>query len=151
MGMGYAKVKIDPVDAKKIEAAVKPFGVKLMPLEKMHVTLMYDKSNPDIDPGVRKDTHYIARVTGVERMGEPGSKWEAVALQLTCPELKGRHLALRARGFKHSYDEVKLHLSLAYGTDNVSKIPVIEKLIKDGKIPEKIHLGRETWKVLEDD
>ena len=47
MGKGYAKLMVDPVDAKKIEKAVKPFGVKLMPLEKMHLTLMYDKSNPD--------------------------------------------------------------------------------------------------------
>jgi len=150
MGKGYAKLSIDPVDAKKIEKAVKPFGVKLMPLEKLHLTLMYDTRNPDIEPGVKKDTRYIATVTGVERMGEPGSKWEAVALQLKCPELKSRHLALRARGFKHSYPDLKLHVSLAYGTENVKLIPVIEKLIADGKIPNKLHLDRETWEVLED-
>lgn len=150
-GKGYAQLSIDPLDAKKIEAAVKPFGVKLMPLEKLHVTLMYDKSNPEINPGVKPDTHYIATVTGVERMGEPGSKWEAVALQLNCPELKGRHLALRARGFSHSYPDFKIHMSLAYGTENVKLIPLIEKLLADGKIPNKIHLGRETWEELKDD
>lgn len=150
MGKGYAKLLVDPVDAKKIEKAVRPFGVKLMPLEKLHMTLMYDERNPEIDPGVKKDTRYVASVTGVERMGEPGSKWEAVALQLKCPELKARHLALRAMGFKHSYDDLKLHMSLAYGTENVKLIPLIEKLIADGKIPGKIHLDRETWKTLED-
>ncbi len=150
MGKGYAKLLVDRTDAKKIEAAVKPFGVKMMPLDKLHLTLMYDTRNPDIDPGVKKDTHYIATVTGVEHMGEPGSKWEAVALQLSCPEIKGRHLALRARGFKHSYDDLKLHVSLAYGPENVKLIPLIEKLIADGKIPSKIHLDRETWMPLDD-
>lgn len=150
MGKGYAKLLVDRTDAKKIEAAVKPFGVKLMPLDKMHLTLMYDKSNPDIDPGVKKDTRYIAKVTGVEHMGEPGSKWEVVALQLECPELKARHLALRARGFKHSYDDLKLHVSLAYGPENVKLIPLIEKLLADGKLPSHIHLDRETWEPLDD-
>lgn len=151
MGKGYAKLLVDPVDAKRIEKAVKPFGVKLMPLDELHSTLMYDTRNPDIDPGMKKDTRYIATVTGVERMGEPGSKWEAVALQLSCPEIRARHLALRARGFKHSYDDLKIHVSLAYGTENVKLIPVIEKLIKEGKIPSKLHLDRETWKELKDD
>lgn len=150
MGKGYAKLLVDPVDARKIEKAVSPFGVKMMPLEKLHLTLMYDKSNPDIEPGVKKDTRYIAKVTGVEHMGEPGSKWEAVALQLECPELKARHLALRARGFQHSYPDIKLHVSLAYGPQNVKLIPLIEKLITDGKIPNKLHLDRETWEPLED-
>lgn len=150
MGKGYAKLLVDRTDAKKIEAAVKPFGVKMMPLDKLHLTLMYDTRNPDIDPGVKKDTHYIATVTGVEHMGEPGSKWEAVALQLSCPEIKGRHLALRARGFKHSYDDLKLHVSLAYGPENVKLIPLIEKLLADGKLPSHIHLDRETWKPLDD-
>lgn len=148
---GYAHVKVDPTDAKKIHDVLNGFGIKVMDPSKLHVTLMYDVNNPDIDPGVRKDTFYQATVTGVEHMGEPGSKWEAVALQLECPELRGRHLALRARGFKHSYKDLKLHMSIAYGAAVVKKLALVRELLKDGKLPSKIKLGQETWAPIKED
>ena len=151
MGNGYANVKVDPTDAKKLQAVLKAVGINSMPAEKMHVTLMYDTRNPEIDPGVKKDTFYIAKVVGVERMGEPGSKWEAVALKLECPELKGRHLALRARGFKHSYPSMDPHMSIGYGADVVKKLPLIEKLFEQGKFPDKLHLGNENWDKIKED
>lgn len=151
MGKGYANVKVDPTDAKKIQAVLKTVGVETMPADEMHVTLMYDTSNPELDPGLRKDTYYIASVVGVERMGEPGSKWEAIALKLVCPELKGRHLALRARGYKHSYPSLDLHMSLAYGPKVVKKLPLIHKLFEQGAFPDKLHLGNENWDTAKED
>lgn len=148
---GYAKVKPDGLDAKKIIKALENAGIKGMEEKKLHVTLMYDKRNPDIDPRATPDARYQARVTGIEHLGEPGSKWESAVLKLDCPNLVGRHLVLRTKGFEHSYPKYNCHMSLGYGSDIVKQIPKLNKMLKDGAFPQTIMLSGERWKPIQDD
>lgn len=148
MSKGYASVKITQESASELEKLFKLAGVSTMPKNKFHITLMYDVTNPEIDV-TPKDRRYTAKVTGVERMGKRGSKWEAIALTLSCPELEARHRELKSMGFKHSYPTFKCHMSIAY-KPKVSDIDLVNLLFKLGNIPEKIHFSNETWKPIEE-
>lgn len=148
MSKGYASVKITQESGQELEKLFKLAGIKAMPRKDMHITLMYDVSNPDIDV-TPKDRRYTVKVTGVERMGKRGSKWEAIALTLSCPELEARHRELKAMGFKHSYSEFKCHMSIAY-KPKVSDIDLAKLLFKLGNIPEKLHFSNESWKPIKE-
>lgn len=145
---GYAEVKVAAADAAKIHAVLKAAGVDVLDPKKLHVTLMYDRKNPDIDPG-KSDAKYTAKVTGVERMGEKGSKWEAVTLNLECPELTGRHVVLRSKGFDYDYPVYKPHMSIAYGAA-VKDLGKVKALMAEGKLPSVIHLEHETWEPVDE-
>lgn len=132
MGKGYISVKLQADDAKKISDVLKLANVSAEPIiaSKMHVTVMYDVSNPDIDVLHDKDKVFKAKVLGVERLGEKGSKWEAVALVLESTDLEKRHNFLKSAGFKHSYPKFKCHMSLLYkpAEGDFDKIDLIYKL-----------------------
>lgn len=66
-------------------------------------------------------------------MGKRGSKWEAIALTLSCPELEARHRELKSMGFKHSYSDFKCHMSIVY-KPKVSDIDLVNLLFKLGNI-----------------
>jgi hypothetical protein len=148
---GYAQVKPDSLDAKKIVKALTAAGVKGMDVNKLHVTLMYDKRNPDIDPKASPEARYQARISGIEHLGEPGSKWEAAVLKLDCPNLVGRHMVLRTKGYEHSYPKYNCHMSIGYGTDIVKQIPKLRKMLEQGDFPTTIMLSGETWEPIKED
>lgn len=148
---GYAQVKPDSLDAKKIIKALTNAGIKGMDQNELHVTLMYDKRNPNIDPKASPEARYQARITGIEHMGEPGSKWEAAVLKFDCPNLVGRHMVLRTKGFEHSYPKLNLHMSLGYGPDIVKQIPRLKMMLDKGEFPQTIMLAGERWEPIEED
>lgn len=149
---GYAQVKPDPLDAKKIEKTLKGAGIVAgMNPNELHVTLMYDKRNPDIDPKASPEARYQARIVGIERLGEPGSKWEAAVLKLECPNLVGRHIVLRTKGFEHSYPKLNPHMSLGYGKDIVKQIPKLKMMLEKGEFPQTIMLSGESWEPIKED
>jgi len=83
--------------------------------EEMHTTIMYDTSNPQI--AIPEDWFhhtYYAKTRSVERMGEKGSKWEAIAVLLESSAIVDLHEALKERGMTHSYPDFKPHLSIKY-------------------------------------
>lgn len=130
MGKGFVSVKLDSEDAKAVVKVLEKLGVDCITAAKMHVTLMYDKSDPDIKIVHEKDKTFKATVTGVERLGEKGSEWEAIAFSLESPDLCKRHDFLKAAGFKHSYPEYKCHMSLVYkpAIDDFDKIDLVHVL-----------------------
>lgn len=148
MGKGYASLKIDPQSGRELEKLFKLAGINAMPKSDFHVTLMYDQSNPDIDvkPEQRR---YVAHITGVERMGKRGSKWEAIALTLSCPAMEARHRDLKKMGFKHSYDNFKCHMSIAYKPKSTD-IDLANLLFKLGNFPDKLYFIDEKWEPIKE-
>lgn len=138
-GKGYVSLSLDKSQGKDIYKIFKTAGLDSIKASDFHITLMYDESNPEIE--VLKNTKiYSAKISGVERLGKKGSKWEAIALTLTSPEIEKRHKELKNAGFKHSYPEYKCHMSIIYkpaSTDEdiinlIHKLNVLPKVLKFG-------------------
>lgn len=110
----------------------------------LHVTLMYDKSDPEIDPGVNRDS-YPAKIVGVERMGDPTGGYFALALILDCPGMQKRFKELQELGFQHSFPDLKTHISLNYGKETDVIYDAVKRIFEAGKLPEEITLVNESW------
>jgi hypothetical protein len=93
-----------------------------------HITLMYDTHNDKVSEYQPDPTRvFKAIVTGASVMGEPGSKYRAIALHLSCPELQRKHYALRrAFSFQHSYDKYKCHVSIKYRPNEIDEQIVLD-------------------------
>lgn len=146
-GHGYAELQVDLGSGSKLYGAIVPAlpeGADLIPINRLHSTIMYDKRNPDVYP-TKNDKVYTAKVVGVKMLGDPGSRWRACALELDSPAVQARHKELKESGFQHSFDGLLLHVSLCYGEQAAVIYPVIKELFDDGKLPESVVLCKETW------
>lgn len=114
----------------------------------LHATLIYDPRNPDLDPG-RDQSLHKARIIGVERLGNPSGRHYALVLLLESESIQKRFKELLAKGYEHSYPDLKIHVSIHYGDMTDIAFPVLEQAFKDGKLPETMTLGAETWDVLD--
>lgn len=145
---GYCELQVDLNSGIKIQKALEGIEsdtpLDLIPVNKLHATIMYDERNPDIHPS-KSDKLYRTKLVGVKTLGEPGSKWYAAALLLESPEIQARHKQLLDEGFEHSYDDLLLHVSICYGDTTDLVIPYLEKLKSEGKLPETITLCGEVW------
>lgn len=148
---GYAELHVDLASGTKLYNVIVPAceGLDLIPLNKLHSTLMYDESDPDIVPSLSNKV-YKAKIAGVKMLGKVGSKWRACVLLLESEAVLERHEELVKEGFKHSYDGLMLHVSLVYGTDAEVAFPIVEQLFAEKKLPESITLCSETWDQLKD-
>lgn len=157
MKQGYSQLQVDLASKVKIYTALKKMieGTdqekqeevqKLIniPAGELHCTLMYDKRDPDLNPGYVNKV-YKATVTGVERMGTPGGKYYSLALILECDEIQERFKALQEIGFEHSWPDLKLHISLNYGSDVNVMYQIVKDAFDQGKLPSTIRLGLEAW------
>lgn len=151
-GQGYSELQVDLGSSHKLHAAIVsavPEGTKLIPMNKLHATIMYDKRNAEIFP-TKNDKIYKAKIVGVKMLGDPGSRWRAVAVELDCPEVQARFKELLDLGYQHSFDDLLLHVSLCYGEDSAVIYPIIDDLFKSGKLPEYLVLCKETWEECKD-
>lgn len=112
-GKGYSNVTLDKQSSDKIKKVLSDIGVTNV-INRLHVTLVYDRSNPNINFEVDPNKQYKATITDTKAMGEPSSKWYAITLVLDSPELVKRHKDYIDAGFKHSYPQYAPHLSLKY-------------------------------------
>lgn len=145
--VGYSELLVDLNSVCKIYDAIEehlPEGCELQPANKVHCTLMYDQRNPDIIPSMCYDG-YTAKIVDVMTLGNPGSKYYAAVLVLDCPKIKARFEQLIKEGFKHSYDDLLIHVSISYGESTVTVIEILKKLFEEGKLPETIYLCNESW------
>lgn len=154
MGMGYAQLVVDVKSASDMVVAIKKF-LKDHPDEEiwdlinitnneLHATLMYDKRDPDIDPGFNYNT-YKATVTGFEKLGNPNGNYYALVLLLECEAIQERFRTLLDKGFEHSFPDLKIHVSLNYGSQTDIAARVLKKMWDQGLFPKTITLGGETW------
>ncbi|PPD55550.1 MAG: hypothetical protein CTY12_00810 [Methylotenera sp.] len=112
-GKGYGSLTLESSSVDKIKALCKEIGVNGI-ISKLHITVIYDRSNPNISMKLDNTKKYKATVDGVKCLGEPDSKWYAIALELTSPEITAVHKKYIDAGFKHSYPNFIPHLSLKY-------------------------------------
>ncbi len=111
-GKGYVGLKVCKDDVIRITNILSEIGIDV-PLEGLHVTLIYDKTNPDINykPDIKK---YVAYPIDIHVMGKPSSDFYSIALILVSDELISKFNSLKETGFKHSYSEFVPHVSLIY-------------------------------------
>lgn len=151
-GQGYAELQVDLGSGSKLYGAIVPAlpeGSDLISMNRLHATIMYDKSNPDVFP-TKNDKVYTAKIVGVKMLGDPTSRWRACVLELDSDSVQTRHKALKEAGFNHSFDDLLLHVSLCYGEEAAVIYPVIKGLFDDGKLPTELTLCQETWDVCKD-
>lgn len=111
-GKGYINLSVTDKDRDKLFSLLKDLGVKDY-IKDLHVTMMYDRSNPVINYKSNNKT-YKAKIVGAKTLGEPDSKWYSIALELESEELHKRHNELKQLGYKHSYPDFLAHVSLKY-------------------------------------
>lgn len=151
-GQGYSELQVDLGSGSKLYGTIVPAlpeGTDLIPMNRLHATIMYDKRNPEVFP-TKNDKVYTAKIVGVKMLGDPTSRWRACALELDSDSVQKRHKELLEAGYQHSFDTLLLHVSLCYGEEAAVIYPVIEQLFKDGKLPESIVLCQETWEQCKD-
>lgn len=119
MGRGYISLKVDKKHAHLLGALLKVLKINNgIPPKDMHMTLVYDKRNPDIlhNPPT---TNYNAKILDVKTLGPKDSKYKAMVLTVHDPKITTRHKTLLKDGFEHSYPELIQHISLKYhATEN---------------------------------
>lgn len=151
-GVGYAELLVDLASGDKLYKAFDgklSEGIKMIPQNKLHATIMYDVRNPEILPS-RSNKVYKCEVVGIEQLGDVGSKWAAAVILLKSKEVEDRFKTLKAEGFEHSYPDLMLHVSLSYGDPTAEVLPVLQELYKEGKLPATITLCNETWSECKD-
>lgn len=151
-GLGYCELQVDLGSGMKLTRAIlNKVGeeVDLIPVNKLHATIMYDVRNPDVTAS-KSNAVYKCKVVGVKTLGEPGSKWYSAALELECSEVQARHQKLKDEGFDHSYPDLLLHVSISYGESTDAVAPMLEEMLKNGELPTAIVLCNETWDTCND-
>lgn len=143
-GKGYAAVSLDPVQAQGINKIFKLAGIKTLPASKYHVTICYDEDDPVINVPDKSNKHYTAKIVGVERLGKPGSKWEAIALILESESLTKRNKELLDLGFKSKYKKYKCHMSIVYQPTSTD-FDLIELIYKLDVLPKTLKFSNEHW------
>jgi hypothetical protein len=121
---GYVAVRLSDDDSKQLKEFFHESGISV--IDDLHVTLMYDVSNPAFKVEPLHDK-FVGVVSGCKLLGEKGSKWGAVALTLESPDLVSQFNALVNIGYKHSYSEYIPHVSIMY-TPSDDEIQKIEEL-----------------------
>ncbi len=149
---GYGGLRLHKDDARSIIDALFKAGIRgILRTEELHVTLMYDTSNPVLDndqPDM--DMVYKAGIKGIDRYGQKGSRWEAIVLKLDSPDALARHKYLIGKGYRHSYPEFKPHLSLKYQPDE-GDMEKIKELYDTGAFPSTVRLHDEYWEECDGD
>ncbi len=112
-GKGYGSLGLSDSSSKELRDILDGLGISGI-IPDMHVTIMYDRRNPNIDVDIDLSDSYVARVVGIKELGEVGSKWYAIALLLESKELEELHRDCLELGYKHSYSEFVPHLSIKY-------------------------------------
>lgn len=140
-GQGYIALKVNKADATKIHEIANEAGVTdLIPVDEMHMTLIYDKSNPSIDHPLSNET-YDSRIHAIKELGE--GKWKAVVMELLCPEISARHSHLKRLGYSHSYPDFIPHVSIKYKPEKGDLMKLKEVFNKIAEKVPSIRLGDE--------
>lgn len=144
---GYCELQVDLSTGVKLQKALASkldAEMELIPINKLHATIMYDVRDPDIFPS-KSDEVYKCKVVGVKTLGEPGSKWYSAALVLESDAIQARHKKLLDEGYEHSYPDLLLHVSISYGKTTDALVPILDQMFADGELPATVTLCNETW------
>lgn len=157
-GKGYSQLTLSISSAAKICKALRE-GLEDFSKEEMtegndvslniasnelHATLMYDKRDPDIDPGVNRES-YQGTITDVTKLGNPNGEYYALVLEVDSPGVQKRFKELQELGFEHSWPDLRVHISLNYGSATETAYSVVKRIFEQGKFPGEITLVDECW------
>ena len=102
-------------------------------LHDLHVTLAYDKNNPDVLAKPDPDAVFRATVSGVDIYGEDD---KVLVLLLDSPELAAEHARIHACGCaKFDFTPYSPHVSLKYGASQRDVDFVKDFILKPGNPP----------------
>lgn len=134
---------------KALDSLKLPKGLSLIPLKKLHCTLMFDERNIKTTADIEiPPTIYHANVMGVATLGK------AVVLLLSSDEIIRRHFELIDAGFNYSFDNYAPHMSILYtdGKDEACMKQLeavrvqVQQLLTDHKLPNELYFTDEFWK-----
>ncbi len=135
IGQGYGSVQLNKQSSINIKSILKTLKISDI-IDDLHVTLIYDQSNPKINIDIDDSIEYESSIKDIKMLGEPNTKWYAIALTLSSSDLVNRHKDYIKKGFKHSYPNFIPHLSLKYNPseEDIKTITKNLKLFKDIKL-----------------
>ncbi len=150
----YSSVTLDGNSLQKMQRYLKGVGIEMMPLNKIHITVMYSKSRPSSEPKAF-DINGTVEPKSFGIFGKGTSKEPyALVIEVSSPELEKAHRKLKKdHNLKATYPEYKPHISLTYDINRV--LPGIKHLSKKQKetiinifnkmlpeLPKKIHIQK---------
>jgi hypothetical protein len=145
---GYAAVYPSAKGKIALEQAIAKSGLDTnFDMKELHVTLMYDKSNPKLFHPATPGLVYMARVVGADLFGDDQN---TLVLKLDCAALQQRHQYLLSVGYRFSYPDYKPHLTIKIpaGQDDLN---TINAAITAGMFDQEIELGDEQWSPIKED
>ncbi|WP_298751841.1 hypothetical protein [uncultured Arcobacter sp.] len=144
---GFVSVSLDIDSANSLYDLLISIGVSNpVEPEEMHATVAYDENNPYIKGCISNNVYKMYEPFNIERMGNVGSKWEAIAVQFTSSSLKFRHNDFVEMGIKSKYPSFIPHLSLVYQPDIEDLNKIINNQAKIIEILQNAVLKNEQWK-----
>lgn len=118
--VGYVSLKVDLAFGREVYNAVSglPIVGSLIKPHDMHMTLMYDSSNPiratSIPYVAKSGMEHSATVTSVGILGDDTSAYRAVVLKTESSSIRERFEELSTI-MTHSFEDHIQHISIAYG------------------------------------
>lgn len=135
--VGYVALRLSERDAYRITTLLDSMGIKdTIPNDEMHMTLMYDESNPMLsdraDNLVDPKLMYPVDVIGVDVLGDPDSEYRAVVLKTRSKSVDSRHQMWSAF-MTHSKPDFIQHISVKYKPTeiDIDTLKAYEDLIVD--------------------
>lgn len=108
----YIAVKPDEKTKEKIKEITKKLKLKNpIPVDELHVALMYSEGKGKPDFFASPDKEYEAIGSGFALFGDDK---DTLVITLISPDLHQRFEDLSYRGFVHSYEKYRPHISLTY-------------------------------------
>jgi len=145
---GYAAVYPSATSKIALQRAIQEAGLDTnFDMSELHVTLMYDRSNPKLFHPATPGLTYMARVIGVDLFGDDKN---TLVLKLDCEALRQRHQYLLSMGYRFSYPDYSPHLTIKIpaGQDDLN---IINAAITKGLFDQEIELGDEQWSPIKED
>lgn len=118
--VGYVSLKVQRESISGILDAISNLpleGNQIKPMD-LHMTLMYDKSNPVPLSNVKwfgkPHVEHEGDITGISMLGDEGSQYRAVVLDVSSDTIRKRFDEL-SMVMTHNFEDHIQHVSLVYG------------------------------------
>lgn len=123
----YASVTLDPTALVKIQKYLKTVGIQMMPLNKIHITVIYSRSRPTSEPEAI-DINGEAELKSFGIFGKGTTKEPyALVIEVDSQALDRAHISYKKKyNLKATYPEYKAHMTISYDINRV--LPGLNKL-----------------------
>lgn len=144
---GYAAVYPTAHAVQSIVGTLNEIGLDTdFDMSDLHVTLMYDKSNPTFFHPAPVNLIYVARVVGADLFGDEKN---TLVLKLDCAALQKRHKYLLSVGYRFSYPDYAPHITIKIPATQ-EDLDLVLNAINHGAFSEELELGGEKWDAIKE-